>query len=126
MASGALLQEIQAGRALKKAQTRDRSAPIIDDKPSSGGGGVGARAGGGSSGAAATAMGGGPPQLAGLFAGGMPKLKPAGQSGLGTSYLRYIYGDLILHYSEASFAWEAAFNPQARWCSDDSSRTSST
>src|ERR1700685_1097640 len=79
MASSALLEQIQAGRKLKKAETKDRSAPIIDVKPS-GGGAI--RAGGASS-AAAAAMAGpgaGPPQLGGLFAGGMPKLKPAGQS----------------------------------------------
>lgn len=83
MASSALLQQIQAGKKLKKAETHDRSAPIIDT-PKGGGGGGGSvgRAGGGASPMIA-AGGGGPPQLAGLFAGGMPKLKPAGQNNLG-------------------------------------------
>ena len=83
MASSGLLEQIQAGKKLKKAETRDRSAPVIDVKPS-GGPGAGLARGGGASSAAAMA-GAGPqaPQLGGLFAGGMPKLKPAGQSGSG-------------------------------------------
>lgn len=89
MASSALLEQIQAGKRLKKAETRDRSAPVIDVKPSGGiggggGGGDGAKAGGGSISSAPSGMsGGGPHQLAGLFAGGIPKLKPAGQANIG-------------------------------------------
>lgn len=83
MASSALLEQIQAGKKLKKAETKDRSAPIIDAK-ASGGGGSAIRAGGGAPPAAAMAGAGpGAPQLGALFAGGMPKLKPAGQSGPG-------------------------------------------
>jgi WH2 motif len=79
MASSELLKQIQAGKRLKKAETHDRSAPAIaaDSKPSSFG------PAGGSSPAKPMAATAGPPQLGGLFAGGMPKLKPAGQSGLG-------------------------------------------
>ena len=84
MASSALLQQIQAGKKLKKAETHDRSAPVIDTPKGGGGGGSVGRAGGGASPMIA-AGGGGPPQLAGLFAGGMPKLKPAGQNNLGRS-----------------------------------------
>lgn len=82
MASSLLLQEIQSGKRLKKAQTNDRSAPIVDVKgpAKSSGGGIGGAIGGGGGG------GGGPPQLAGLFAGGMPKLKPAGQGNLGVLF----------------------------------------
>lgn len=86
MASSELLKQIQAGRSLKKATTNDRSAPTLDT-----GKGGGAR---GPSMAAAPAISGassgggaplgGPPQLGALFAGGMPKLKSAGQSNLGT------------------------------------------
>jgi hypothetical protein len=83
MASSALLSQIQSGRQLKKTVTHDRSAPLVDGvKPSigaSGGGGGGKSAlSNGSSGAGGGGSGGagGPPQLGGLFAGGMPKLKP--------------------------------------------------
>lgn len=89
MASSALLAQIQQGRSLKKAATNDRSAPIVDAGPKSSGGGrgiggiggaisngVGRPAASSSSGMAPGA--GGAPQLGGLFAGGMPKLKPSG------------------------------------------------
>ncbi|BET03390.1 Hypothetical protein NTJ_16208 [Nesidiocoris tenuis] len=83
-----LLQSIRGGTKLKKTVTRDRSAPIIsgkatnsgnggssaaDSQPSGGGGGrVGIM-----SGSATIARTNG---LAGLFADGMPKLKPTGIS----------------------------------------------
>jgi len=81
MASSELLKAIQAGKKLKKAETNDRSAPIVEAPK---GGGIG-RAGSGLSpmSAPSSASSGGPPPLGGLFAGGMPKLKPAGQSNLG-------------------------------------------
>ncbi|KAF7332096.1 hypothetical protein MKEN_00090200 [Mycena kentingensis (nom. inval.)] len=83
MASAELLKQIQAGKGLKKTKTNDRSAPVLDGPKggvnASGGGG----GGGGSGGPSLASSGmGGPPQLGGLFAGGMPKLKPAGQAGL--------------------------------------------
>ena len=85
MASSELLKQIQAGKRLKKATTNDRSAPAIDG--SKAGGGVGG-GGVGHSGPTTTPAGSaGPPQLAGLFAGGMPKLKPAGGAGAPLSFM---------------------------------------
>ena len=81
----ALLQQIQSGKKLKEAVTNDRSGPALDGKSGGGRGGGGGGGGGGlSSGGggapSAPPIGGGPPQLGALFAGGMPKLKPAGSS----------------------------------------------
>jgi hypothetical protein len=84
MASSELLAQIQSGKKLKKAETNDRSAPTLDT----------AKGGRAASSSAAVGLpmggpmgGGGPPQLGGLFAGGMPKLKSAGQVSLGMSVL---------------------------------------
>ena len=85
MASSALLQEIQAGKRLKQAKTNDRSAPAVEiAKGGGGGGGGGGRNVVSSGSASGMPAAGGPPQLGGLFAGGMPKLKPAGQNNLGS------------------------------------------
>ena len=80
MASSELLKQIQAGRALKKTVTNDRSAPALDNPKGGGGGGGGGGSLGGGGPSLASARAGGPPQLGGLFAGGIPKLKPAGSS----------------------------------------------
>jgi hypothetical protein len=95
---GALLSDITKGKQLKKAVTNDRSAPIVGKTSGGSGlpplGGAPAVPGGlapavpgnrarsnsdqsgrDSGGAAGMEQ---PPQLAGLFAGGMPKLKKRG------------------------------------------------
>jgi WAS/WASL-interacting protein len=83
MASSELLKQIQAGKKLKKATTSDRSAPIIDSK----GGGGGTSGGAGRSAPTIASVGSaGPPQLGGLFSGGIPKLKPVGSSGSSLTY----------------------------------------
>jgi len=109
MASAELLKQIQAGRSLKKATTNDRSAPQVEAKKA--GGGAGGGVGGVRVGSAAAppvtgrptgassapgSGGAGPPQLGGLFAGGMPKLKPAATAAPSR------YGFLILVSIECS------------------------
>jgi hypothetical protein len=84
MASSELLKQIQAGKRLKKAETNDRSAPIVDG--SKGGGGGASKGAGHGASMIASVGSAGPPQLGGLFAGGMPKLKPAGSSGSSFTY----------------------------------------
>lgn len=75
----ALLSSIQKGAKLKKTVTNDKSAPIIGkasnlNSPTNNVDSGGGSRGGGNSSANGAAMG-----LGGLFAGGMPKLKPTGR-----------------------------------------------
>ncbi|KAJ3642712.1 hypothetical protein Zmor_025470 [Zophobas morio] len=71
----ALLKSIQKGAKLKKAVTNDRSAPVIGKTANN------------SSSSSPSSVGGTPTSapnglnLGGLFAGGMPKLKPTGKLG---------------------------------------------
>ena len=86
----ALLQSIQQGKALKKTVTNDRSTPQVGgiktsnktQNNSSGGPSGGFRQNGGSN----EPNGETPrlPGIGGLFAGGMPTLKPAGSRGIQT------------------------------------------
>src|SRR5271167_138391 len=98
MTQGALLTDITKGKQLKKAVTNDRSAPIIGKvvNESSGPpipgmarpgglappvpGGNRARSNSDQSGRDSTTASGieAPPQVGGLFAGGIPKLKKRG------------------------------------------------
>lgn len=78
------MAQIQQGKKLKKAETNDRSAPIVAGASKPAGGGRG-----GPSVPAPGARGG--PQLGGLFADGMPKLKPAGQTPPGPLYYICIF-----------------------------------
>ena len=127
MASAELLKQIQGGKSLKKAVTNDRSGPVIDGKKGGGGGGGGGRVGGtgiGSAGVPAVSgrsngasstpagSGGGPPQLGGLFAGGMPKLKPAAatatskHSSLNSASIKYFMLMVVLMISENGWPCE--------------------
>ncbi|RMZ75175.1 hypothetical protein DV738_g5628, partial [Chaetothyriales sp. CBS 135597] len=99
---GALLSDITKGRKLKSTITNDRSAPILDKKSGTGDGPVGRappvpglkvpvattspapavpggsnrlRSSSDAGGQSSDATTGRPPQLGGLFAGGMPKLR---------------------------------------------------
>ena len=85
MASSELLKQIQAGKKLKKAETNDRSAPAVEGSKS--GGGIGGGGVGHNASTTIPAGNAGPPQLGGLFAGGMPKLRPAGGAGVPLSFM---------------------------------------
>ncbi|KAJ1660653.1 verprolin [Dispira simplex] len=78
----ALLQQIQQGKKLRKAVTNDRSGPSVSVKVSGSGGGApmaaSTRKPPASTPAPTASVGPGPSQLAGLFAGGMPKLRSRG------------------------------------------------
>ena len=119
MASSALLAQIQSGRALRKTVTNDRSAPVIEGTKSSvgsgGGGGGGSVLSNGSSGGGGGV--GGPPQLGGLFAGGMPKLKPP-SANTQCAHSSNLYSDncfdTVLLNSEIDQPSQTTINPKGR------------
>ena|ERR1700733_14756081 len=109
MATPELLKSIQAGKSLRKTVTVDKSAPMIEGvkAPLGPGGGSGGGSGGGGGGSssgggigAAMAGGGGPPQLGGLFAGGIPKLKPAGSGHARTFSLPSYQNDDVFDFHD--------------------------
>jgi hypothetical protein len=87
MASSALLAEIQKGKGLKKAVTNDRSAPVVDGAKKGPSSGPSLASVPSIPTASSGASSAGPSQLAGIFAGGIHKLKPAGSTSTCESYL---------------------------------------
>ncbi|XP_017773199.1 PREDICTED: WAS/WASL-interacting protein family member 1-like isoform X2 [Nicrophorus vespilloides] len=76
----ALLSSIRQGAKLKKTVTVDKSAPMLGKNSNGNSGGIASPSSRGGNGSTMGGVGGGPPMgLGGLFAGGMPKLKPTGK-----------------------------------------------
>uniref|UniRef100_A0AAZ3PPK4 WH2 domain-containing protein n=1 Tax=Oncorhynchus tshawytscha TaxID=74940 RepID=A0AAZ3PPK4_ONCTS len=94
----ALLVDIQKGARLKKVlQVHDRSAPVVDSEAS---GGVSQDHPQGGSGGGAEAV---RPSLGGLFSGGFPILRPAGQ--------RAFTGKNVVSRSSSSTGLKPQWNP---------------
>ncbi|KAK6324271.1 hypothetical protein J4Q44_G00066100 [Coregonus suidteri] len=104
----ALLEDIQKGARLRKVvQVHDRSAPVVDKPRASGGGEVLSTSGALSQDQPQGGSGGGVealrPSLGGLFAGGFPTLRPAGQ--------RAYTGKNVVSRSSSSTGLKPQWNP---------------